>query len=376
MSAHAYLPPSGAGAWVACAMWPMMNAAYPQDDTDESREGTAAHWCWTDVLETDAQYPVENSIAPNGVPVTEAMLDGAELYVRVVDNALNECGLTRDVLRVEQRVMMPMIHEHNDGTPDTSFYAPHLFRLYCFDYKFGHDYVDAFESWQCVNYVAGLIELVRERYGKTDDEIEVRICVVQPRNYDSDGPVRWWTVRGSDLRAMWNKLRSAAERAFAPMPVATTGAHCEHCPGRVHCNANQRQAYRAASLSRQSLPFDLPAQALATELLILQDAERDLAARISGLEAEADARIKRGETVPGFGMQASVGREKWTAAPDLVAGMGDALGVQVRKPALITPEQARKAGMPAEVVATIATRPAGGVKLVRMDPKALRKVFG
>lgn len=378
--AHAYLPPSGAGEWVACAMWPLMNAMYPQDDTEESREGTAAHWVWEPHLSYGAPLPAVGEFAPNGVPVSEEMLDGADLYVRTIDAALAATGYSRASLQVEYRVAMPHIHELNWGTLDTSFYAANLRRLYVFDYKFGHGFVDAFENWQCVDYLCGLVDDLARMYGQEpalfEHGLSVTIVVVQPRNYDSSGPVREWTVPAADLRAMWNKLKAAAERALEPVPLATTGPQCEHCPGRHACSANQRQGYRAVALSRRSLPLELPAQALATELAILEDAQRDLEARISGLHADAEVRVKRGEAVPGYGLQPSVGREGWSVAPELAVSMAKMIGIDIAKPGALTPAQARKAGVPADVVASISGRPVGGMKLARIDQAALRKTFG
>jgi hypothetical protein len=356
--AHAYLPPSGAGEWVACAAWPLMNAMYPQDDTEESREGTAAHWVWEPHLSYGASLPAVGAFAPNGVPVSEAMLEGADLYVRTIDAALAATGYSRASLQVEQRVAIP----------------------YVLDYKFGHGFVDAFENWQCVDYLCGLVDDLARMYGQEpalfEQGLSVTIIVVQPRNYDSSGPVREWTVPAADLRAMWNKLKAAAERAVEPVPLATTGPQCENCPGRHACSANQRQGYRAVTLSRRSLPLELPAQALATELAILEDAQRDLEARISGLQADAEVRVKRGEAVPGYGLTPSVGREGWSVAPELAVSMAKMIGIDIAKPGALTPAQARKAGVPADVVASISGRPVGGMKLARIDDKNLRKTFG
>ena len=78
MTAHSFLPPSGAAAWSRCAQWPSMNAAYPQDDTPESLEGTAAHWVLANMLDERCSTPKEGELAPNGIMVTGEMLDGAE----------------------------------------------------------------------------------------------------------------------------------------------------------------------------------------------------------------------------------------------------------------------------------------------------------
>src|SRR5947199_221161 len=116
---HAYLPPSGAPHWRFCAMWAAMNEAFPQGDTEDAATGTAAHWVFEQMFYA---RPVDlTSVAANGVPVTQEMLDGAALYVRVVDADLAALGLDRRYLVIERPVAMPTVHAQNWGTPDTWF---------------------------------------------------------------------------------------------------------------------------------------------------------------------------------------------------------------------------------------------------------------
>ena len=380
--AHAFLPPSGAAYWQTCAAWPMMNAMYPQDDSEDTLNGMAAHWCWEPVLAEGLALPLLGQIAPNGVAVTDEMLDGAELYIGVIERDLRNAHVPREELHIEERVAMPGIHAQNWGTPDTWFYSPRESRLYQYEYKFGHDFVDAFENWQNVNYASGIIDVLAARLGmppaELDQRISVRITVVQPRNYDSAGPVRTWDVRGSDLRVYWNLLAGAAERAMEYPPVATpaTTKQCKHCPGSHACGALQRQGYQAVHFARRITPAPLSAEAMAAELRALQDNAALLTARIAGLEAEAEARLRRGETVPGFGLEPTKGREAWKAPAAQVAALGDVFGVQVRKDALITPAQARAAGLPEDVVAKMAGSPSRGMKLARVSQSSLEKAFG
>lgn len=375
---HAYLPPSGAAYWVECAAWPMMNATYPQDDTPESQEGTAAHFVFEEPLAGRAVVAGTN--APNGVPITEEMLQGADLYIETLDLALAAAGLDRSALFVEQRLAIPGINPHNWGTPDTWFFAPLRMTLCVFDYKFGHGFVDAFQNWQCVDYTSGIIDKLATHYkmtpGELDQVINVEITVVQPRNYDATGPVRTWRARGSDLRAMWNKLAGAAERALEPNPVATPGpVQCEHCPGSHACTPLQREGYRAARLGGRYAPSPLPPAALATELTMLQDARKMLDARVSGLEAEVEARLRRGEGIAGYALEAKTGRETWSVPVEQVIATARLIGAKVEKPAIVTPRQALAAGMPAELVKSWSHKPSVGVALARVTTTAAEKVF-
>src|ERR1700733_4109111 len=120
MSKHSFLPPSGAAAWSKCALWPTMNAKYPESDTLEdesgtqfisaaSAEGTAAHWVMAEMLA--GRTPAEDSLTPNGQTVTQEMLEGGQMVCEEVGNRLPI------YINVEQVVQIPTIHPDCYGTP-------------------------------------------------------------------------------------------------------------------------------------------------------------------------------------------------------------------------------------------------------------------
>lgn len=371
---HAYLPPSGAAAWVACAAWPSMNAAFPQGDSEDSLAGTAAHWAFEQELR--GHGICEGQVAPNGATLTDEMVEGAELYVGAIDRALAEAGLDRSHLHIEERRAIPSIHDQNNGTPDTWFYDPVRGVLYMLDYKFGHKFVEVYANWQLIDYVAGVFDAMGLD-GLQDQAIRVVFVIVQPRSYHREGPVRRWTCRGSDLRPYFNTLRLAAERAVMPNPIAATGDQCEYCPGRHACEALQRSAYQAAEISSHSVPVLLSAQAVGLELRMLERAQRRLSARVTGLQETALALITRppGARVPFYGVEPTQGREYWTKPAAEVLALGRIFGQDLSKPGLITPKQATAKGLPDAIVAAYIGRNSGALKLVPDDGTQAAKVF-
>ena len=127
MSAHSFFPPSGAKAWRKCAAWPVMNSRYPQEDTEESKEGTAAHWVAWGVHA--GQEMREGMVAPNGVIVTLEMLDGAEMLVAEINKLKDP--------KIEQTVIIPRVHANCFGTPDVWSFNRDTMLLTVIDYKFG-----------------------------------------------------------------------------------------------------------------------------------------------------------------------------------------------------------------------------------------------
>lgn len=356
---HAFLPPSGADAWVHCALWPTMNARYPSGDTDASEEGTAAHWVVAE--RTWGVVHQAGDRAPNGFVVTKEMLDGADLWLRAVRPVLGQ------ELHVEETLPPSKYAPDNWGTPDLWTWSEASRTLDVYDYKFGHGYVPA-TTWQLVNY-AGLVLATME----TDLDVTVRLHIVQPRCYDAE-PHRTHATRASHLRAQVNRLTNAAAEAHHPEPKACTGSHCKHCPGRHACSALQRDGFASMDEAFRTTPQELPPGALAVEMQLVERALERLQARVTGLREQCLS-LAREARLPGWSIERGRGTKKWKGDPDHVVAMGEAFGITLSKKVVaVTPGQAIAAGLPAEIVDAISTTTAGPEKLV---PRAdLSAIFG
>jgi hypothetical protein len=366
VSSHYPLAPSSAARTVACPGSVSLGARYPEEDTAASLEGTAAHWVAQEVL-TGKQILV-GTMAPNGIPVDEDMLDGAAFYqaVHFSIGALNPV--------IEKTLVMAGLHPDNGGTPD-SWDAPTPHDVHLIDYKYGHERVEIFENWQLINYMFGILEHLGVN-GATDQHTWCNFHIVQPRCYDRAGPHTTWRVRASDLRPYFNNLRHAFEVAMSPNPPTFVTAECKYCPARHACSTLQRAALAAVDYSGTAVPFDLSAQAVGTELRALQRAAAALNARKDALETQALEMIRRGELVPHFAVEKSNGREVWNFPVDDVIALGEAYGINLAKPKdVITPNQARQKGIDAAVISAYATRRSGALELVANQKLTARKVF-
>jgi len=367
---HSILPPSGAGAWRRCALWVTMNQRYPQEDTPESMEGTAAHSCFVDAS------LAEGSLAPNGTPVTQEMIEGGQLFKQMMVERLPAGA----VWHVEEPVAIPRIHPQCFGTPDIWAFSWDTLVLELPDYKFGHEFVDEFENDQLMVYAAGILEKLAAERGRTmselDQAVKINFTIVQPRCYYKGSPVRTWSVRASDLRGHWNQLAEAAEDSFAQVPTATTGAHCKHCPGRHACPALQQGAYSDAEFAVKSLPVDLSPAVAALELKILERSLDRLTARVEGLRESLLVLGRQGERLPYYRMEQSYGRTTWTLPADQVIAIGELMGADLSKVGVVTPAQAKKLGVDESVIKAYSVTPLGSTKLVPDDTGDARRVFG
>lgn len=367
MSGHAPLAPSSASRRRACAGSRKMEALYPQvDDSPASREGTAAHWAASELL--SGRTVDSGQIAENGVMLTDEMIDAATMYV-------DEVLKVGEPIAIECSVNIDYIHEKCWGTPDCWMYDRRNGTVYLWDFKYGHRFVDVFENWQLIEYTAGILELIGVN-GITDQHITVVMTIVQPRCYVGGSPVRSWSVRASDLRGYFNEARMFEERAMDDNAVCTVTPECRDCSARHACPALQRASYSDMNIATEAVPFDLPPEALGTELRYIQSAIDTLTARASSLEEQALSMVRRGVAIPHYTAQHGMGRERWIKPEAEVIAMGKLMGVELGTVKLVTPKQAVKAGMPEAVVKSFTEVPRGELKLIRNDGSKARKIFG
>lgn len=334
------------------------------EDTDATREGTAAHECFERLF--SLQEVKEGDFASNGVEIDEEMIEGAHLFV---DTVRSQVG--GDPIYVEQRLeMAKTIHPDNWGTPDVFTAGRDAIRLY--DYKYGHAYVDAFENWQCIDYVAGIYEKCRVKPAPTHP---VYITIVQPRHYCKEGPVRTWATTIGELMPYWEQLRVAAMRSDIEGVECTVGEYCKYCPCRSLCKSLQHAALQSTDAAYASVPLDIPIEAASRELRSMQRAQALLSARITGLEEMLLQDMRNGGTNPYYMIERAQGRQRWIKNAQEVATLGTLFGIDLSLQKVITPKQAIAKGVPAEVVATVSEAPVGEWKLKLIDIKQSRKAF-
>lgn len=373
MSAHSLIAPSSASRWVHCHGSARMeqsarDAGEVEDNTDESMEGEAAHQICAALL-TDV-FPPEAELGysfESGVVVDEEMIEAAKMYASHVS------ARTDDPV-IEERLDISAIHPECFGTPDCWGWETGRLSLHIWDFKYGHLFVDAWENWQCICYAAGILA----KYPQLDDtQVEVNIHVVQPRNYDSSGPIRTWTTRASDLRAHFNVLKFAAAKALSAEPdTKATPGGCRDCAARHRCPTFQRATMEAAHIAGHAVPLKLSAEALGHELRTLEYAQKMIDARITGLSEQGLARAKRGENIPFYEITESRPRERWNEPNEKILALFSMLGHDIAKPAEpITPVQARKLGIAESVISEYAERPRGELCLTFCSTTKAKKVF-
>lgn len=398
--------PSSLSLIIACnAALQLQESVPPLPATDDEAEGTAGHWVARRYLAGFAhELPLGSKFLSEGKEwkVTLDMQVGATLYVRALGGVDPE-------MHIEEFVAIPRVHDTEcGGTPDgwryfpdartafpggcpeglplDRFLAGRIKLLRVGDYKFGHRYVEVFENPQLAPYASGVMDKLG--LSEMDDDLYVELILVQPRSYHKDGPVRVWRTKAINLRNTLIAANDAAERALIPLsdknfaPLARTGSHCLDCRARHVCTTLQYQTGSIVDFSHKAERSKLDPMSLGQELMILQEATKRLKARETGLAAQAEAMLRRGERVPFYHMDTQSGALAYfeNVTADEIVGLGIMTGVDLRKtPKLkdlvVTPTQAIDLGIDPDVMEHYAKRYPGKMTLTRDNSVTARKVF-
>lgn len=380
MSAHAYLPPSGAACWSKCSAWPDVNRDAPDEPTPEALEGTAMHAAAEFILngrQRAVTTPAAGLVGQvfEGVVVSLEMADAVQVYVDHCASLMCELDTYGSpLLSVERHVQIPSVNEKCNGTLDFGLYAPHKRVLHVVDFKGGHRYVDEYECLQLICYASGLLDFYKID-GNLDQVTDVVLTIVQPRCYGGGGAVRSWSVKASELRPYVNTLHTAAERIMAGDRTATTGTHCHYCPGKLHCEAFMRSAGNAVDVSETYSPFNLTDAQLASALDNVATAHARLGQAKDALEEQIKARLRAGVQVGSYALEPSYGRRRWTRPAAEIKMLGELLGAELIREEPITPNQAEKLGVDSSIINAYSTRSQNGSKLTKLDQRQLERFF-
>ena len=351
MTSHSVIAPSAMARTVQCPASVVAGVMYPEGaPTADAEVGTAQHEVAAEATRHAARGETlppstVGTLASNNVPVTDEMYRAALGYAREIQSVMQTTGVFTP--HIEERVDVPRVHEVCFGTPDCWLYAPQEQTLWVWDNKFGYRPHNPKLHWSLMAYAAGILDAL----GPDDRNVKVSLSIYQPRLPHKQGPARSWSCMGWELRPYINQMAAAADEALGPDPKYRTGPECRDCRASHACDALRWSNFAAIDAVSKTPPADMDSLGMGTELKILRKFREQLDARVSGLEAQIEQTIAGGGVVPYWVLDRPPGRLNWTKPVHEVIALGDALGVDVRKPeAPITPTQAIAAGLDAAII--------------------------
>lgn len=365
-NAHAIVQPSALHMTVPCPRSLTLQAQVPPTpDTEDELEGQVAHIVCHHTANRTIKYTLGDIVQHKGRDwkVDNDMLEGAAIYA--------EEAQMHSAAQYEEPVAIPEIHAECWGTPDYWRHIPEANMVKDADYKHGHRYVEEFENYQGTGYLVGVANRLQ-----LADSVTAVFSVVQPRCYTAASVREWTTTVGRLRQLVGDVIRPAVLEALGPEPRARTGQHCLDCKARHTCSLLQQNAQGLVDFSGTAMPVMQTPETMGAEARILHDAIYRLKARYEGLTANIEAINRGGGNVPYWGLKPGNAPLKWDVPVQDVIALGKTVGISLEKPAeVITPTQAKSAGIDEALVLAFASRGKAALKLKPDDLTAVRKVF-
>lgn len=353
-----------ANQWMSCKASYRLQQKFPalSGEVSQSRlEGRACHEYAQNILMTGEEI----AVSKDGLALSSELKDYAQVYIDEVSETL--CNAK---LQVEQQISLGFLW--------TGWYCiPDLFTviddvLYVYDAKFGHRPVPAEMNWQLIIEAIGIIETLPKK------PKSIVMVVVQPRSFNGGGPVSNWEITPEKLTELRRELVAAIVEVSGSSAKAVPGSQCRDCTGRYTCDVLQRNALEGLDYVAEMGFTELTGHNLGVEILMLQRAQEMIKHRLTGLEEQALHELKSGHHVAFFGTESTKGRKRWRSDIDVdkVIFLGDTMGVDLRKKQEVdTPAQAKKRGLPDDLIAKFTETPVTGVKLVQRSAEDVKKIF-
>lgn len=354
--------PSSAHIWINCAAYPVMASRIPPaPESDAAREGTCAAWLAEQaMISGKSTLDFVGAAHPNGWVVTRDMANHIAGYVAL----LRSYGGKVDV---ERKVALNALIA---GTPD-AFGVLAGDELRVDDLKYGMLTVEVYENPQVTIYAAALVWHLH-RQGVIIRK--VRLGIYQPRVFHPLGVHRTWTMFPEELMRRAQAIEAAGERTQDPNALATPGPWCRYCEAAAQCAASARQVREVVHTMHNAEQRAMTAQELAAELAFVEDAEAMFKGRRDAIRAEAEARIQKGETIPGWMIDQGYGQRQWVLDDPLTIQV--MTGVDVQSGKMITPAEAERRGADPAIVERLTRVPRTKASVKRMPPGYVAAVFG
>lgn len=300
---HALLSASSAHRWLACPPSAVVAEAYPQQDTEYTREGTLAH----EVAEHIARGEPLDAYGE----ITQEMIECAIGYRDYIQEHIKSPDA---VVLLEQRVDYSPWAENGFGTCDCIIIQDN--DLTTIDYKFGQGVpVSAVDNAQMKLYALGALN----DFGLAYDIARVEMHIYQPRlNNVSD-----CSLMVEDLME-WaeNTVKPVAAKAAKGEGDYAAGEWCKFCPHAGRCPTLTQSC--TEFVESHDLRVGVPILAPWQISEVLQMAPQ-VELWLKKVKAQALTTLLDGGDVPGWKcVEGKMGNRKWKDELDVMAVLQNA----------------------------------------------------
>lgn len=359
---HSIFGGSTATRWLNCPGSVALIATVPPlPESPYAAEGTRAHQLAAHCLENGY-----HNVFAGGEDAPDDMAAAVQTYL---DAVYAEMAKAPDAeLYVETTFAFSQVGDGAEvyGSNDAIVYTPSTKRLAVFDYKHGVGVsVDAEDNPQLKFYAAGAY--LSNPSWKVR---EVELVIVQPRARDADeaGAIKRWPLDTVELLGFTGEIDGgvkAAKDVIANYSVSSplfsetlkTGSWCRWCDAAAICPLKASEALKAMTLHYADITDMSPERLPTTEQLAAAANPQRIADILKGIDILqawanqvqefAEAHLLAGTMeIPGWKVVEKIGRRKWIAADDQIAGyLGAVFGLaedDIRPRKLVTLTEVEK----------------------------------
>lgn len=345
--------------FMACNGYKSLGGIEPfNPSTEQTDEGNAAHWLCEQVYHGANAEDLIGQTAPNGLYITADMVEYCREYLNVITS--NECEVEVDTSHSGDGWEIR-------GRADSIEYYKECFTLFVADLKYGWRIVEPENNWTLISHAIAYCR----KHNIQPTTIVFRIF--QPRPFHPQGTVRERTIDYAKLMSLYQEL---SEVLSHPSSTVCSGSQCYKCQCLSQCPAAQIAAMNAIDVVEMAFDSEIENDKLVWMLANLKRAQEIIKQSYDAYEDLALHRLKAGGRLKGYSMQQALGQTTWNdgITSDVVKMMS---GVDVRVDKIMTPAQAKKAGVPEDLIKSMTHRPDNGFKLVAVDENKLaQKMFG
>lgn len=343
--------------FMACNGYKSLGGIEPfNPSTEQTDEGNAAHWLCEQVYHGANAEDLIGQTAPNGLYITADMVEYCREYLEFITSG--NCEVEVDTSHSSDGWE---IRGRADCIKSSSMY------LIVADLKYGWRIVEPENNWTLISHAIAYCR----KHNIQPTTIVFRIF--QPRPFHPQGTVRDWVIDYAKLATLCGELINVLSY---PSSTVCSGSQCYKCQCLSQCPAAQIAAMNAIDVAEMAFDSEIENDKLVWMLANLKRAQEIIKQSYDAYEDLALHRLKAGGRLKGYSMQQALGQTTWNdgITSDVVKMIS---GVDVRVDKIMTPAQAKKAGVPEDLIKSMTHRPDNGFKLVAVDENKLaQKMFG
>ena len=308
--AHALLSASSAHRWLACPPSAVAAEAYPNQDTEFTREGTLAHEV-AECVASGKNLPSNEDKDGIHEGITAEMIECAQAYRDYIEEQQKGEGA---IVLLEQKVDFSPWVPNGFGTCDCIIIQGDT--LIIIDYKYGQGVpVSAKDNPQMKLYALGALN----DYGFACDVKKVEMHIFQPRldNISDDA------LTADELLAWAEQtVKPIAEKAAKGKGNYDAGEQCRFCPHAGRCRKLRQVCTEFVETHDLRVGVPVLADFEIAEVLKLEPL---ITLWLRRVKEQAFSKLMDGGTIPGFKIvEGKQGNRKWSNEFDVYKALNEA----------------------------------------------------